>query len=367
MSFSNNSFRQKALVQRGEQEGLVRFEPERVYYPKSDFRTPLTPEEEVRIEAYLKLIFQYRYPPQRIAFEYQVKMGSSYRRIDLIVFDDNQRSKLFIIGECKRAEVGKNVFEEAVAQAKSYDRQLYAEYLWVTSGERDAYYKTRQSKSERSYFELPDIPAFGRREQWSYRLQEALGIVWQQGKQFYSAYIHPQFQRPWVARWLLYSGVLLVLGLVLSWIHSATLSPFVVKQTRWLYHISFKELYAPIPIVATLLAVGIFRRSIVPDGITSARGKKKHRRIQQLYLLASVLIMLPAFLVTGTFFGIEGKCVRCCAEEWACWWSYNHYKQYSASYRFLQYFVPQSLAVLPQGFAMLLVGWSFKAFERINR
>ncbi|NJK84233.1 MAG: hypothetical protein HC912_10995, partial [Saprospiraceae bacterium] len=76
MSFTN-SFRRKPLVQRGEQEGLVRFEPERVYYPKADFRTPLTPEEEVRIEAYLKLIFQYRYPPQRIAFEHQVKLHKS--------------------------------------------------------------------------------------------------------------------------------------------------------------------------------------------------------------------------------------------------------------------------------------------------
>ncbi|MEM9982101.1 MAG: type I restriction enzyme HsdR N-terminal domain-containing protein [Bacteroidota bacterium] len=353
------------LIKKGKQADLIRFEKNKIYYVQADQRFPFTPEEEVRIVTYLKLVLHYKYPAQRITFEHLVKMGSSYKRVDVMVFDDNQHTRPFLVCECKRANVGQAGFEEAIQQAKSYDKQLYADYLWVTSGDEERFYKTRHQLNGRQYITLGNIPKFTQKDQLFYRLTEYSATTWLYLKQFYLNYIQPQLRKEWISKWLFFSLIFLVVGFGLSWLHTQTLTPYVVKKTRWLYKISFKELYWLVPIFSTLIVVALLQKQLIPAGMVNGRRKVRQKKQRGLYLFACFLIAAPSFMITSTLFGLEDFCSKCCATQWDCWWSYAHFRRYSGSYQFLEYLLPYSTTVLVQGFVTLLVSWSFRAFNKM--
>ena len=101
------------------------------------------PEAKVQIEAYLKLIFQYFYKPERIRQYVPVKMGADSREADIIVYNDDDCKQPHILIECKKQEVSEQEFLQAIEQAYSYAYALPndVKYVWVTSGLRDEYFE----------------------------------------------------------------------------------------------------------------------------------------------------------------------------------------------------------------------------------
>lgn len=122
------------IIQRGVEKGLIRFEEERKTITYVNHILPFlytNPEEPVRAEAFLLLVFQYGYDPKDIEFEVRAKQGSSGKtRADLVVNYPGTK-KAFLVVEVKAANTSEKP-NEIRKQARSYARseeintQLYA-------------------------------------------------------------------------------------------------------------------------------------------------------------------------------------------------------------------------------------------------
>ena len=107
----------------------------------------LQPEEFVRQLVILYLNESLNYPLKRIAVERQLTVHQLKKRFDLVVFDHT--AKPLILIECKSP---KGKIDERVAfQISQYNLSLSANYLWITNGEKNLFYKmdyaSNQAKS----------------------------------------------------------------------------------------------------------------------------------------------------------------------------------------------------------------------------
>lgn len=125
---------------------------------------PDKPEEHVRQRWARSLVDEYGYSRSDIVLEFKVKMGSSSKKADLVIFKPGAPKKqenIFIIVEAKRADVQPKVKGEGVEQLKSYMAACSSCRfgLWVGT-ERIAFEKA----SDGSLLDATDIPSNGELE-----------------------------------------------------------------------------------------------------------------------------------------------------------------------------------------------------------
>lgn len=364
------------LIREGKKEGLIQFtnKNERVYYPYSRQDFLLEPEEEVRVEIYLQLVLEYGYPAECITMERKVKMGSGYKYVDIVVFKSKAHADGddMILIECKRSKVSENAFKEAEKQGFSYEYQLRcADYLWITSGDRNSYYRIKADKKEgRKFIPIKDLPTFSSKDRFSYKMREAFASFnFIFGKTF-GNFIKKQFGKPWASKLLVYTLILAVLGLINSWLAGHLLTPtelvtdFLDKQG---YHYGY--IYWLVAIVSALMFVTIFHGKAFPSlyAVKKAKGRgRKSRRSQKSPLwvrlrkliLVSLAISVLSLFVTELLFDVQPYCDRCViCQDWTCWWSQNHFRTFEDSWRFMMYFVPLLVGIIPQGISVLIVSW----------
>lgn len=142
------------------------------------------PEEKVQTEAFLKLVLEYSYKPERIKQYVSVKMGADNREADIIVYNDNECKQPHILIECKKQEVSEQEFLQAIEQAYSYAYALPndVKYVWVTSGLKNEYFEVDKKKNSRVI--LPDIPQYGVKDLANYKyVYDADSLPTEVGKQ----------------------------------------------------------------------------------------------------------------------------------------------------------------------------------------
>ena len=127
-----------------------------------------TAEEYVRQEIAKSLVREYEYSKRDIAVEFKVKLGSSSKRADLVVFpagSDHAQESAWLIVECKKQDVKPADRKEGVAQLQSYLAACAnsAFGMWTNGLERVCY-RVVVSKGARTFVEIPDLPVFGRDE-----------------------------------------------------------------------------------------------------------------------------------------------------------------------------------------------------------
>lgn len=153
------------LIERGENEGLIRFDDERKFitYLIAGKRHRYTdPEEQVRAETYLKLIFDYSYNAKRIELERVVPRRTPSDLADIVIFSDDKHKIPWIVVECKKQEISDAEFMQAIEQGFGNANSLSAPYLIVTSGLKTQYYDVKNFASlEREANRIADIPRFG--------------------------------------------------------------------------------------------------------------------------------------------------------------------------------------------------------------
>lgn len=123
-----------------------------------------TPEENVRQRWARSLIDEYGYNRDDIAIEFKIKMGSTSKKADLVIFKPGSSKKqenILIIVEAKRADVLARSREDGVEQLKSYMAAcMNCRYgLWVGT-EKLAYEKL----ADGTLAELVDLPVQGETE-----------------------------------------------------------------------------------------------------------------------------------------------------------------------------------------------------------
>lgn len=153
------------LIEQGIYEGLIRFDEEKknIFYIHQDHkrRNYNNPEEKVQVEAYLKLVLNYGYPPERIVQFKSVTMGASVKEVDIIVYNDDECTQPHIVVECKKEDVSELEFEQAIKQGASYAYALSGtvKYLWVTSKiKNESFLIDKESDLTQT---IPNIPRFG--------------------------------------------------------------------------------------------------------------------------------------------------------------------------------------------------------------
>jgi len=75
------------------------------------------PEEPVRASLFVELVEKYKYPPERIWVEKHVSDRRPDYPADLIVFEDNELKKPYILGETKKVGVSETEFNKAIDKA----------------------------------------------------------------------------------------------------------------------------------------------------------------------------------------------------------------------------------------------------------
>lgn len=129
---------------------------------------PETPEEYVRQEIAKSLVREYGYAKANIAVEFKIKLGSSSKRADLVVFPEkaaHTQENAWLIVECKHQDVKPADRKEGVAQLGSYlAASPNAKYGMWTNGLERFCCRVVTQKGERKTEEIPDLPTFGRDE-----------------------------------------------------------------------------------------------------------------------------------------------------------------------------------------------------------
>lgn len=110
----------------------------------------LTPEEIVRQLYLLKLHHNYGYPYERMELEYSVVFGREKKRADIVIFDRDNPTVVYIMVELKKPKL-----KDGKEQLKSYCNATGAPIGVWTNGDAISYYNRRDP----NYFkDIPDIP-----------------------------------------------------------------------------------------------------------------------------------------------------------------------------------------------------------------
>lgn len=153
-----------SLIEQGIQQGLIQISEDEkniIYLHQNKKRNFSNPEEKVQAEVFLKLVLTYGYPVEHILQFVSVTMGASVKEADIVVYNDDARTKPHIVIECKKSDVSELEFKQAVEQAASYAYSLSGtiKYLWVTSGIKNEYYQVDKESNVKQT--IADIPRFG--------------------------------------------------------------------------------------------------------------------------------------------------------------------------------------------------------------
>jgi hypothetical protein len=111
----------------------------------------ITPEEWVRQNFLLYLIYTHHYPAALIAVEKQLLLSDVKKRFDIVVY---KNTKPFIIVECKEMNVP--LQESTILQVLNYNSIVQAPIMIITNGSYCAAY----IKDENSFLDLDEIPDY---------------------------------------------------------------------------------------------------------------------------------------------------------------------------------------------------------------
>lgn len=156
----------ETLLEKAIQKGIIAFSENKSYITyiyQNKKRNYQTPEEKIQALTFCRLIFDYKYPQEQIKQFESVKMGSSTKEADIIVYSDKDCKTPHIIVECKKQEISDLEFQSAVNQAFSYAVTEGAKFVWVSSGLKDEYYEVVDEKPK-DRISIPDIPIYGSNE-----------------------------------------------------------------------------------------------------------------------------------------------------------------------------------------------------------
>ncbi len=130
-----------------------------VTYKHTGQKFPLGKEENVRLDYFLKLVFLKFIPPELVAFEFPMRIGTISVRADIVVLSKENFPPYFLIVECKKPQISASEFENARCQALSYEKQLNSKFVVVTDGHKHLCLETVFSKTGKSYREISDFPS----------------------------------------------------------------------------------------------------------------------------------------------------------------------------------------------------------------
>ncbi len=160
------------IIEKGIKKGLIKFDNDRKYITyiyQNKRRNYQNPEEKVQAESFLKLIIDYGYSEEQIKQFVTVKMGSTSKEADIIVYKDTECTKPYIIVECKQEGVSELEFIQAIKQAESYAYAISGtvKYILISSGIKNETFLIDKNSNIKQT--TPDIPRCGAKKIQKYK------------------------------------------------------------------------------------------------------------------------------------------------------------------------------------------------------
>lgn len=299
------------------------------YLPQDKTRKYSNPEEKVQLETYLDLIYHYGYPPEQLRVSERMKIGSENREADIVVYRDRACKDPLVIVECKREKISDRAFSDAIDQGFSYAAATNAEYVWATSGDRDAYFSVmHETIMERDSNRIRRIPSFKEkgkskraRKTWRQRL-----YWWQ--------------QRPILSDTFIFATVLLVSTIALAKVTVEFLPQiYEVIEPYWKrFHWNFNALFNVMAFVSMVVTMG-FGRVFMRSHQFYQAGAGRRRLV---LLLIAIVLFVPVWFI-GT------------SNHDPQWWTWQHYT--NMDYPILIYLWPYIKAIPFQLLTMYGLIW----------
>jgi|tagenome__1003787_1003787.scaffolds.fasta_scaffold19644664_1 type I restriction enzyme M protein len=129
------------------------------------------PEEIVRASYYVELIEKYQYSPSRLDLEATVPRRLPSDHADIVVFQDEERLKPYIIIECKRDGVSDLEFNQAIEQSIGNTNSLRGIFAATIAGNTRRFHDVKGfPQNERESNIIADIPIhYGKIQEFRYK------------------------------------------------------------------------------------------------------------------------------------------------------------------------------------------------------
>lgn len=163
MSNKNNQSIFEKNIQRGIRAKIISFnidESKITYHCSRDFTTSFkNPEEKVRAYYLTDLVLDKHYPKERIDFEVVVPRRKPEDKADIVIYEDGELKKPYLVVECKKDSITDAEFKQAIEQAFGNANSLRAKYATVVAGTTKTAFDVAGFKpSEREKNVISDIP-----------------------------------------------------------------------------------------------------------------------------------------------------------------------------------------------------------------
>ena len=151
------------IIQRGIEKGYISLSEDRgkiTYQGSRDYTTSFkNPEEKVRASYFAELVLDYNYPTKRIVFEVTIPRRTPEDRADIVVYEDDELKKPYLVVECKKDGITDAEFKQAIEQVFGNANSLRAKFATVIAGTtRTAFNVAEFKPSEREKNVIADIP-----------------------------------------------------------------------------------------------------------------------------------------------------------------------------------------------------------------
>src|SRR3990167_4543660 len=141
------------------------------YLPQEHKEQFNDPEEKVRADYYFDLLEKYQYPGRRISFEIEMPDRTPERYADIVIYEDDARTRPYIVVECKKDGISDAEFEQATKQAIANARVLHAPFaICVAGNTRRAMETAEWNDKEPEKATITDIPiSYGKIEEYRFK------------------------------------------------------------------------------------------------------------------------------------------------------------------------------------------------------
>lgn len=130
------------------------------YHCARDFKVGFSnPEEKVRAAYFSELVLDYGYPLDKIDLEVIVPRRTPEDRADIIIYEDEELKKPYLVVECKRDGITDREFKQAIEQAFGNANSLRSKFAAVVAGiTKTAFDVAGFKPQEREKNVISDIP-----------------------------------------------------------------------------------------------------------------------------------------------------------------------------------------------------------------
>ena len=160
---NNNDSIYEKDIQRGISKGIISVAEDKskiIYNAAQEHKENLKdPEEKVRAAFFGELVLDYGYNPNRIRLEVPVPRRTPEDRADIVVYEDDELKKPYLVVECKKDGITDAEFKQAIEQVFGNANSMRAQFAAVIAGTtRTAFNVAEFKPSEREKNVIADIP-----------------------------------------------------------------------------------------------------------------------------------------------------------------------------------------------------------------